>query len=236
MNMLIAVPEMMKLVAVCVSSSFINRIHGWTIGPLSNPILDIPLVQYIDKRSVGPRGTFERVKAVAEMRNEAVKIALQAHPDTTDILMIDSYYVNQTKPLMQLINNYYYNKHKHIRGGAIWRWSKTGIFRQAQFYDHWVNPNIQPWYLIHPRGSQMVRCVGGVYIFPVDVWTLRHYGVPFPLQTEHYAMLKNCDYPIILDFDCNFWRKPSDSEVYYYPWSKRIRVFLGKWRRSICAH
>lgn len=198
--------------------------------------IEIPFNYYnlVDPSTVEKRGSFERVKKVAEMRNEAMRKALEQFPETTDALMIDSYYTPQLNALQRLIDNYIRHEPQHVRGGAIWCWQKIGIIRKARFYDSWAVPD-EPGGLFTPKaeGNRIVDCVGGVYLFPISVWEAHKYGVPNPLRTEHYAMLKDCEIPIILDYESQFWRTPKDSEVIWNSWPKRIRITQGLMRRKI---
>lgn len=213
----------MNLVTVCVSK---YPILNAGIGNFHN---------YFDNSTVEKRGSFERVKKVAEMRNAAMEGMLQLFPDVTDVMMIDPYYLHQKQAIRKLTDNYRKCKTEHVRGGAIWRWKKIGILRRASYYDSWAVPDEPERTLFKPKAKdqRIVDCVGGVYIFPVSLWMLRHYGVPFPLRTEHYSILKNTDLPIVLDREAQFWRTPEDSEVRYYSWPKRIRVTTGRMRRKI---
>lgn len=192
----------------------------------------------IDDVTVAKRGTFERVKAVAELRNKAIKQALVQYPDTTDVLMVDSYYLHQTKALSKLIENYKTCKVSHIRGGGIWFRSYTDFFPFVKYYDTWAVPSLKQThnrYRFRPlSGTMEVDCVGGVYLFPLSIWSLRHYSVPFPLRCEHYSIMRMLNMPIVLDLDCRFWRTPGDgSDIPYYPLFKRFRVTIGRVRRRI---
>ena len=59
---------------------------------------------------------------LAAKRNRAVELALSKHPETTNVILCDSYYLHQTAPLEKLIADY--TRASAIRplilGGAIW--------------------------------------------------------------------------------------------------------------------
>lgn len=84
----------MNLTAVCINKKPING------SPFPQ------FVQYTSLVEAPPRGTLERTKMLAGLRNEAMRIALQNFPKTTHVLMADSYYLNQLDTIDRLIVDY----------------------------------------------------------------------------------------------------------------------------------
>ena len=90
-----------------------------------------------------------RLQYRADRRNAAVTIALEKHPDTTDIMMIDSFYLGETSAIASLIQRYSALKEQRdaCLGPAIWGRMRTNLSQvirpQVRFYDAWSSPELR---------------------------------------------------------------------------------------------
>jgi hypothetical protein len=80
----------MKLTAVCVSQK--PESFSWD-----------RFVCEVSNEQAASRGTVQRARLVAELRNKAMRRCLREYPDTTHVLMIDSYYLWHTPAIYRLV-------------------------------------------------------------------------------------------------------------------------------------
>ncbi len=232
----------MKLVAVTISS----KQENWQIA-------DIPFFCYT--RGWEPFTRFrneqgkqtlnisrERIDYLARRRNRAVELALQQNPEATDIIMIDSYYLQQLTQIRQLVADYERCNSPLILGATTWFVDKTRIIPKTRFYDSWTTiearftpvdylPVLDP--LVGQFATPMpnlmpVRSVGACYIFPREIWDKGvRYGVFNDLHgCEHNYLCESGRLSVYLDFNARLWREPLS-----YPLRKRLRMSLAARRR-----
>lgn len=203
----------MKLVAVCVTDHEVSPV--WP-----------DFVQLVDSRKVAPRGTIERVRKVAEMRNSIVEKALFQYPDLTHLLMIDSYYCDQKDQVRRLIEEY--DDPAIILGAATLVTLDTHFGEpEVHFYDHGTTPEGSTFLSGEHEGifRIKVRAVGAIYIFPIDAWFKNRYRCnPLYFEPEHIPLCEGFD--CYLTFKTKFWRKPVR-----YSFVKKVRVLLGYYLR-----
>lgn len=213
-----------EAVAVCISRKQ---------ETLSLP--SIPLVCYTEGWRQFPR--FEkssaRIAYLAERRNQAVAQALSTYPRCQNILMIDSYYVNQTNAIIQLLEEYSQLSSEYqgglILGGSTWAIHKTRILPSVNFFDTWTTPegtNLSLTQAEQNNRLMKVNAVGGCYLYPRWVWEKIGYGVPEDLHgCEHNWLCEKSGLPVYLSLKEVFWHDPV-----IYPWLTRIRctAHLGR--------
>src|SRR5712692_6725186 len=117
--------------------------------------------------------TVERIEYLARRRNQAVEKALSLFPQTTHIFMIDTYYLDQTKQMIALIEEYKQYKDS-ILGASTWYIDPSKILKHKWYWDTWTNPEFlhkgPDYYPLPvegiPHGWQATNGAGGFCIFP----------------------------------------------------------------------
>lgn len=228
----------MKLLAVCISSSaekwFLEDTLFYCYTGDWEPFERLIVENGIRTLNISR----ERVRYLAMRRNKAVEIGLHENQGITDVMMVDSYYLNQASQLRLLISDYQECRVPVILGATTWALHKTSLIPKVAFYDTWtsiearfVPLNYQPakdplvGQFITPIPNVMpVRSVGACYIFPRSVWDRgTRYGVLDDLHgCEHNYFCESANIPTYLDFNVRLWRGP-----FSYPLPKRVRVSLG---------
>jgi len=224
----------MKLVATTIS----RQNEDWELPeipyycetwPMTAPVLD----------------PFAYTLGLAKKRNLAVDRVLLKHPDTTHILMCDSYYVHQTRGLKRLVNDYEQTDKDIILGGAVWgkiRARATDLYRNnyVRWFDEWAVPEFR---LIKYReafeGLVPTSSVPGVFIFPRSLWDKGiRFGQYRLLDKNEWHHMQGCELnyfcsraPAVkmIDFNARFYRE----RVYPKLKCLRISLHLGRflpWR------
>lgn len=189
---------------------------------------------------VGPKQGFPhsenrlRVEFLTKQRNEAMRMALALHPETTHIVNIESNYLRQENSIRQLIETYEQFDDNIILGAATWAKMQDRMFTYYQFYDGWATPEL--YYLRYrfrrPRGLVQVSSVGSCLIFPSVTWLKHGFGIPepFPRAGIYYNWLcERSQLPVLLDFDISFSRDYKDSELIpYFSELKRLKATFWK--------
>ncbi len=182
----------------------------------------------------------ERVEYLAERRNRAVSEALSLFPEAEDILMVDSYYLNQTEQIEGLIAEYVKLSSSTelegcILGASTWVHDKTRIRSSKHFFDGWTTPEgngFTPEVAKSQGGRVRVPAVGACYIYPREVWEKVGYGVPEDLHgCEHNWLCEGSGLHIYLSLNEMLWHDPVT-----YSWLKRVRcsLHLGRFvRRTV---
>jgi len=179
-----------------------------------------------------------RIDFLADKQNRSLEKALTKFPETTDILWIDSYYLDQANAIQQLVMDY--ERLSGIRGnlilgGATLCHDRTRIRYKVNYYDTWSTPELEGKHFqsdlsdVH-NGPERVSSVGGVYIFPRTVWEKHHYQSPEPFPEsgcQHNYLCRESRLPILLDWSALFWRNVSYSVL------KRLRCSAGDYRRRV---
>jgi hypothetical protein len=206
-----------------------------------HPIIPVPSYCLSDKGPAFPRTkSRDRVEYLAEKSNKAVKKALELYPFAEHILWIDSYYLQQSKAIRILLNEY--GGHE-ILGGSVWARVQTRIPSWTQYYDTWSVPESRNWKyrLWHriPKGIVPVTGVGAVYVAPRWAFERIGYGIPEPFPESgchHNYLCKNAGLPIALSFNARFWRDHTNSDYPYYGPTKRVRLMAGYWKQKLLHH
>jgi hypothetical protein len=142
------------LTAVCIS----DKMEPWK--------LPYHFYCYLDGwKDVDRSDPQKYIEYTSSRRNAAVEKALEAHPETTDLMMVDSYYVGQFDgihfrdqflEISHLASDYYLAKNSlsepFILGAATWGKVRTRLLQylrnKTDFYDKWADPCVR-WM---PRG------------------------------------------------------------------------------------
>ncbi len=182
----------------------------------------------------GFRGkTIERVEYLAGRRNGAMKALLEKEPDTTHVLMVDSYYTNQPKALLGLVADFsLLRKHypEIIIGGSTWFQDYYFPYRKYVFWDTWTTPEARMVDITKIRGICRVKAVGGIIIFPVSIWKNHPFETDsFPSGCEMNSLCENSGLPCFLSFNVKFFH-PNPKR---YSFAKTMRVKAGFYRRKI---
>lgn len=182
---------------------------------------------------------------LAKKRNAAVDLALQKHPETTDIMMCDTYYVHQTEPLRKLIDDYTILKRTGYTlalGGAVWGIIRTRLKdyftrQRVEWYDKWGVPDLMftPYGWKPETGKFVMRflnppmeglfhtsSLSGVAIYPRSIWDKGfRYAVFDDLHgCEHNYLFESAGIPRYTDLNAEFWRSVK------YPFTKCLRITL----------
>jgi len=184
-----------------------------------------------------------RIDYLAERRNQAVTQLLKEYPETTHVLMIDSYYLPQEQETKTLLLDYRKTDGSMILGGAVWARLRLRIShlvqRRKQFYDQWAVPGARwmpygwrpenDWladrFRVPVKGFYRLNSVGGAYLFPRILWDngLR-YKCPDDLHgCEHNYFCEHSNLPVYLDLNVHYWREKKYGVV------KCFRCSIGAW-------
>lgn len=187
----------------------------------------------------------KRIAYRAERRNNAVATGLERYPDTTELFMVDSYYLLGETELERLVQRYRQLPREYaVLGPVIWGYTSTTISSWLKphvcFYDAWSTPELRwcpkGWRpqndiligqeKVPLKGLYQVQSIGGCYIFPRKLWDMGvRYGVPADLHgCEHNYFHQNY-LPKFIDFTVELERDKR------YSLAHCIRCSLGNWKR-----
>ena len=188
----------------------------------------------------------EKLQYRADRRNEAVKITLEKWPETTDLMMLDSFYIGETRALIELIETYRKLESPACLGPAIWARLRTTISQvfhsETRFYDAWATPELRwcpyGWRpekdvltsqeIMPVKGFYKVSSIGGCYLFPRSIWDKgTRFSVPEDLHgCEHNGFHASHNLPKYIDFNTEMFR------VKAYSLAKCVRCSIGNWQRT----
>jgi hypothetical protein len=204
--------------------------------------LDIPFYCYTEESKFDRyRQQREETYYVCEKRNRAMTKALEMYSQSTHVLSLDTYYLNQTQALKEMIRAYdELDNDDIILGAPIWYYRKNRLIdNRPKFYDAWGSPELEN---IHPRDTNnfppiiQVPSVGNCVIFPVWVWKKYKFLTPepFPSMGSCYTRLsKLSGLPVLMDMQAKLIRDRTNNPEAYYPFSKRLRVSVGDYRNRL---
>lgn len=202
--------------------------------------LDCPHVSYVEgyiesdwNNLDGWRGkTLERVDYLARRRNGAMKELVRQYPDTTDVFMIDSYYLHQKTELNALLIDYLSASDIDgdiMMGGSTWFQSYIWPYHRKVFWDTWTTPECRDLKISENR-TLPVKAIGGVILFPIAEWKKHPFdNSAFPDGCEMNGFCNHSTIPKIL----NSYRKFHHPNPKRYSFVKSVRVISGKYRRKI---
>ncbi len=209
-------------------------------------LLDIPFVSYTeDYRPITIRDNndMNRITYLTNRYNSAVRKALNDHPETEHVLIIDHYYLPFTAQIERLIDDYNLLK-KDILGASIWYWARKRIRPWIAYYDTLSVPEFyeKRWWNLRnlPKGIIPVTGVGACWIFPRRAWERTGgFTIPSPPQAGGSRCLDTAGYRVLLDCDSRLWRTHDNNpEIPDDPMRQRImntaRQAQRKLFRMIC--
>ena len=181
-----------------------------------------------------------RLRYITDRYNAAIEKALEIHPATDHVLIIDSYYLHFAPEVATLISHY---QSGWMLGASIWQENKQYLRPTVSYYDtmsvqefvgkYWRKNDL-------PRGLIPVSGVGACWIFPLKAW---QNSDGFQVKTNPYEMMTSrcidgvsLGLKTILDCDVKLWRTPEDNpDIPSYSAWKRLVMSIGVWRRKIKA-
>lgn len=198
------------------------------------PLADLPFYCHTEGYQYFPHfprlKTVARIEYLAARRNAAVQALLDKYPETTDVFMLDTYYLDQTGPMRQLIHDYESLPENTILGASTWFKNPSRIPAYFEFWDSWTNPEYNRLQFKHaPHGVREATGAGGFAIYPRWVWEKQKYGVPYPFPESGCEVnyLSRCPGTrTLLSFDVRAWRDPPE-ELRDKPFIDRVRTTLG---------
>ena len=181
-----------------------------------------------------------RLNYVSNRYNAAITNLLQTWPETTHLLVTDSYYLVYPEQLKELIEQYSRFSSPHILGASIWAEIKTHVRAYFVYYDTMSVREFRGkrWKKLDqlPKGTFLVSGVGACWIFPRWYWEESGgFHVKLPTKDQMGEMVTSrclgpTRLPTLLNCDLKLWRTRDTAQV-QYDWPKRIRVSLGEFRR-----
>lgn len=184
-----------------------------------------------------------RLEYLTERYNRAIDDGLSLYPESTHILVIDSYYlkfVSQVRQLLQSYENTGSNA-SLIMGASIWYWDRSHIRPCIRYYDtaSAIEMRRKKWYKTEslPDGFITVSGVGACWILPRKTWEMSGgFLVPEedPVAGSSRSLSKEVRSEALLNCKVRLWRTHADNpDIPVYAPLKRIRVSLGEVRRRI---
>lgn len=219
----------------------------WHFFSGDNVAPDLPEIEYLSLRQSAQKNADALARYIAYLatkRNRAVEAAIEKYPETTDVMLCDSYYVHQTSALTRLISDYFeLPLDSVILGGAVWGRIKPRtrvrdfIGRsKIEWYDKWSYPDLRftpfGWnpeedfvarFFRPPlRGLYRVSSIGGVSIWPRSVWEAgTRFGVFEDMHgCELNYFFEHASLPKYVDLNAVFRRDHS------YTFAKAMRCAL----------
>ena len=185
----------------------------------------------------------EETYYVTDKRDRAVAQALSIYPETTHILSLDTYYLNQTPALEHLLRTYKELDNENIILGApIWFYRKNRLIdNRPKYYDAWGTPemaNLRPWQVEDWPNITQMSAIGNCIIFPAWTWKRHRFETPepFPLMGSCYTRLcRLSGLPVLMDMEARLFRDQTNCTEAVYPLLKRMRVSLGDYKSRLAT-
>jgi len=183
-----------------------------------------------------------RLEYITERYNLAVRGGLALYPETTHILIIDSYYLNFASEIKEFLQSYKdRGATSLVMGASIWYWDRSHFRPCIRYYDTASATEMRDrkWFKIEdlPKGLIRVSGVGACWILPREVWESSG-GFVIPDRDPVAGSSRSLPVPmnlnVLLNCSVRLWRTHTDNpEVPVYAPFKRIRVSIGEIRRKI---
>src|SRR3989442_365678 len=183
-----------------------------------------------------------RLEYITERYNLAIGDGLSISPETSHILIIDTYYLNFVSEIKELLQSYEDTGDTHLAlGASIWYWDRSHIRPCIRYYDtaSAIEMRGRKWYKPQnlPNGLMRVSGVGACWILPRKTWEESDGFVitdEDPVAGSSRSLTDNARLRVLLNCSVRLWRNHSDNpDIPDYAPSKRIRVSLGEIRRKI---
>ena len=151
-----------------------------------------------------------RINYFNKRYGDAINTAIQKYPQCTDLLLIDTPFLQNKAQINDLVSRYYQHT-SVILGASIWCWERTRIIKWIRYYDFLSVPELAPplrWYKEKdlPVGLMRTTGVGKCWIFSRKIWERTgRFLMPSPMQAGGSRCLDTTGYEILLDCDTRFW-------------------------------
>jgi hypothetical protein len=203
--------------------------------------LPIPFVSYTENyRPITHRDNSDmmRITYLTDRYNAGVKTAIEIHPETEHVLLIDHYYISFRRQVQTLIDDYS-RLEKVVLGASIWYWARRRIRPWIAYYDTLSVPEFKGkrWWSLRslPQGTIPVTGVGACWIFPREVWERTDgFTIPVPPQAGGSRCLNTSGHNVSLDCNSRLWRThQTNPDIPDDPMSRRIATTLRHARRKL---
>jgi hypothetical protein len=183
-----------------------------------------------------------RLEYITERYNLAIRDGLTLYPETSHILIIDTYYLNFVSEIKELLQSYEDAADTpRAIGASIWYWDRSHIRPCIRYYDtaSAIEMRSRKWYNTDelPTGLVRVSGVGACWILPRETWEESGgFVIPDadPVAGSSRSLLTRTRLDAILNCSVRLWRTRADNpDIPNYPFFKRIRVSVGEVRRKI---
>jgi hypothetical protein len=223
-----------NITAVCIS----GKAEHWRIP-------EIPFYCHIKGwRPITHHDNRDRVRLeyITERYNLAIRGGLSIYPETSHILIIDSYYLNFASEIQELLRSYKDGDDTSlIMGASIWYWDRSHIRSCIRYYDtaSAIEMRERKWYKTKDLPSGLIRVsgVGACWILPRETWEESGGFVipdPDPVAGSSRSLHGSMKLNVLLNCNVKLWRTHTDNpDVPVYTPFKRIRVSVGEIRRKI---
>jgi len=185
-----------------------------------------------------------RVLHITELKNQCLTEALARFPETSHVIMVESYYLKQEAAIKKLIRRYKETADENlILGAPVWIYLKDRLLTKQVFYDGWACPELA---FYNRKGSPelptlvQVSSVGSCLIFPRWTWEKTRFANPeYPAKIYYNWLCENSGCPVIVDMSISFFRciiGGRNLTRFSYPWrvfqytNFRLRRFLSRLR------
>jgi hypothetical protein len=116
-----------------------------------------------------------RLEYITERYNAAIREGLSLYPETSHILVIDSYYLNFASEIKELLRSYEdRGAASEAMGASIWYWDRSHVRSCIRYYDtaSAIKMRQRKWSKTKelPNGLMRVSGVGGCWILPRKTW------------------------------------------------------------------
>lgn len=167
-----------------------------------------------------------RVLHITELKNQCLREALERFPETSHLVMVESYYLKQEAAIKKLIRRYMDIANENlILGAPVWIFLKDRMLTKQVFYDGWACPELA---FYDRTGSPelptlvQVSSVGSCLIFPRWVWEKTRFANPeYPKKIYYNWLCENSGCPVIVDMSITFFRciiGGRNLTRFSYPW------------------
>ena len=192
-----------SIIAVCIS----DKNQMWDLP-------EIPFYCHIEgydaKFTPRDNNNMHRINYFNKRYGDAINTVIQKYPQCTDLLLIDTPFLQNKAQINDLVSRYYQHT-SVILGASIWCWERTRIIKWIRYYDFLSVPELAPplrWYKEKdlPVGLMRTTGVGKCWIFSRKIWERTgRFLMPSPMQAGGSRCLDTTGYEVLLDCDTRLW-------------------------------
>jgi len=144
-----------SIIAVCIS----DKNQMWDLP-------EIPFYCHIEgydaKFTPRDNNNMHRINYFNKRYGDAINTAIQKYPRCTDLLLIDTPFLQNKAQINDLVSRYYQHT-SVILGASIWCWERTRIIKWIRYYDFLSVPELAPplrWYKEKDLPVGLMRTTG----------------------------------------------------------------------------